>query len=51
MTKKLAVSKGGSANLLKEIRKLTVGLKMDEFILTSKEASSKRRIFVKCKSL
>ena len=32
LTKKSAVSKGGSANLLKEIRKLTVGLKMDEFI-------------------
>ena len=35
LTKKSAVSKGGSANLLKEIRKLMVGLKMDEFILTS----------------
>ena len=32
LTKKSAVSKGGSANHLKEIRKLTVGLKMDEFI-------------------
>lgn len=51
LTKKSAVSKSGSANFLKEIRKLTVGLKMDEFILTSKEALSKRRIFVKCKSL
>ena len=51
LTKKSAVSKGRSSNLLEEIRKLMVGLIMDEFILTSKETSPKRRIFVKCKSL
>ena len=51
LTKKSAVSKDRSSNLLEEIRKLMVGLIMDEFILTSKETSLKRRIFVKCKSL
>ena len=51
LTKKSAVSKGRSSNLLEEIRKWMVGLIMDEFILTSKETSPKRRIFVKCKSL
>ena len=52
LTKKSAVSKVRSSNLLEEIRKLMVGLIiMDEFILTSKETSPKRRIFVKCKSL
>ena len=41
-TKKAAVSKGASSNHLVEVGKLMLGLIIDDFILTSKEASQKR---------
>ena len=50
-TRKSAVLKDSSSNLLEEIGKLMYGLIINEFILISKEASPKKGTFVKCKSL